>query len=85
MAKPTKKQVKDEAFNPSILIAKMKKFMRKTLIASLIASAVFSLNVQAADLLQVYKEALTNDAQYACARDSLAVGQENATQAVIFC
>ena len=63
----------------------MKKFMRKTLIASLIAIAVFSLNVQTADLLQVYKEALTNDAQYASARDSLAAGQEKATPTVIFC
>lgn len=80
MAKLTKKQAKDEAFNPSILIAKMKNFMRKTLIASLMASAVFSLNVNAADLLQVYKDALTNDAQYASARASLAAGQEKAPQ-----
>lgn len=54
--------------------------MRPSLIAVLIASAFVSLNVQAIDLLQVYKEALANDAQYASARATLAAGQERVTQ-----
>ena len=54
--------------------------MRHSLIATLIASAFVALNVQAADLLQVYKEALANDAQYASARATLAAGQEKVTQ-----
>ena len=48
--------------------------MRNPVIATLIAGAFFSLDVQAADLLQVYKEALANDAQYASARAALAAG-----------
>ena len=54
--------------------------MRKSLMATLITGAFFSLNVQAADLLQIYKDALMNDAQYASARASLAAGQEKAPQ-----
>ena len=54
--------------------------MRKTLLAVLTATAMLPLGVSAADLLQVYKEALTNDAQYASARASLAAGQEKAPQ-----
>ena len=54
--------------------------MRKSLIATLVASAFLVLNAHAADLLQVYKEALANDAQYASARASLAAGQERVTQ-----
>jgi len=54
--------------------------MRKSLIATLIAGALLSLNVSAADLLQVYKDAIMNDAQYASARSSLAAGQEKAPQ-----
>ena len=54
--------------------------MRKSLVVSLIAGALLSLNAHAADLLQIYKEALTNDAQYASARASLAAGQEKAPQ-----
>lgn len=54
--------------------------MRPSLIAVLIASAFVSLNVQAIDLMQVYKEALANDAQYASARATLAAGQERVTQ-----
>ncbi|MBS1186876.1 MAG: TolC family outer membrane protein [Burkholderiaceae bacterium] len=54
--------------------------MRKSLVASLIAGAFLALNAQAADLLQVYKEALTNDAQYASARASFAAGQEKEWQ-----
>jgi len=54
--------------------------MHKSLMASLIAGAFLSLNVHAADLLQVYKDAIMNDAQYASARDSLAAGQEKGPQ-----
>ncbi len=54
--------------------------MRKSLMASLIAGAFLSLNVNAADLMQIYKDALMNDAQYASARSSLAAGQEKAPQ-----
>jgi outer membrane protein len=54
--------------------------MHKTLIASLLAGAFLSLNVNAADLLQTYKDALSNDAQYASARASLAAGQEKSPQ-----
>jgi len=54
--------------------------MQKPLLAVLVASAMFSLNTQAADLVQVYKQALANDATYASARAALAAGQEKTTQ-----
>lgn len=54
--------------------------MQKPLIAVLITSAFLTLNAQAADLLQVYQQALANDATYAGARSSLAAGQERITQ-----
>ncbi len=54
--------------------------MQKPLIAALIASAFLSLNAQAADLLQVYQQALANDAVYASARASLAAGRERVPQ-----
>ena len=54
--------------------------MQKPLIAVLIASAFFSLNAQAADLIEVYQQALANDATYASARASLAAGKEKTTQ-----
>ncbi|MGJ7916419.1 TolC family outer membrane protein [Massilia sp. LXY-6] len=54
--------------------------MQKPLIAVLLASAFFSLNAQAADLLQVYQQALANDATYASARASAAAGRERITQ-----
>lgn len=54
--------------------------MRNSLIATLIAGAFLSVNAQAVDLLQVYKEALANDAQFASARATLAAGQERTTQ-----
>lgn len=54
--------------------------MRKTVIVTLIAGAFLSLNVQAADLMQVYKDALINDAQYASARATLSIGQERIPQ-----
>jgi outer membrane protein len=54
--------------------------MQKPLIAVLIASAFFSINAQAADLIQVYQQALANDATYASARASLAAGKERVPQ-----
>ncbi|MES3020880.1 MAG: TolC family outer membrane protein [Pseudomonadota bacterium] len=54
--------------------------MQKPLIGVLIASAFFSANVHAADLIQVYQQALANDAAYASARASLAAGQERTVQ-----
>jgi outer membrane protein len=58
----------------------MEKAMQKSLIAALVASAFLSLNAQAADLIQVYQQALANDAVYASARASLAVGRERIPQ-----
>ncbi|MGB9991541.1 TolC family outer membrane protein [Pseudoduganella rhizocola] len=54
--------------------------MQRPLIAVLIASALFTLNAQAADLLQVYQQAQANDATFASARNSLTAGQERITQ-----
>ena len=50
--------------------------MQRPLIAVLISSALLTFNAQAADLLQVYQQALANDATYASARAALAAGQE---------
>jgi outer membrane protein len=54
--------------------------MQKPLIAVLLAGAFFSPGAQAADLLQVYQQALANDAAYASARASAAAGRERITQ-----
>jgi outer membrane protein len=54
--------------------------MQRPLIAVLITSAFLTLNAQAADLIQVYQQALANDATYASARSSLAAGQERTIQ-----
>ncbi|MET0981321.1 MAG: TolC family protein, partial [Telluria sp.] len=54
--------------------------MQKSLIAVLLASAFVSLNAHAIDLIQVYQQALANDATYASARASLAAGRERVTQ-----
>ena len=54
--------------------------MQKPLIALLISSALLTINAQAADLIQVYQQALANDATYASARAALAAGQERTTQ-----
>ncbi|MFZ6646315.1 TolC family outer membrane protein [Undibacterium sp. TJN25] len=54
--------------------------MRKPIIAVLIAGAFLSLNAGATDLLQIYKDALLNDAQFGSARASLAAGQEKPIQ-----
>jgi outer membrane protein len=50
----------------------------KFLVPVLIGSVVP--NAPAANLIQVYQQALTNDAQYASARGALAAGQEKTTQ-----
>jgi outer membrane protein len=54
--------------------------MRNSLIATLLAGAFLSTNAQAIDLVQVYQEALANDAPYASARAALTAGQEKITQ-----
>ncbi|MBW8899439.1 MAG: TolC family outer membrane protein [Massilia sp.] len=54
--------------------------MQKPLIAALLASAFLTLDAQAADLLQVYQQALANDATYASARASAQAGRERITQ-----
>lgn len=54
--------------------------MRKTRMLTLATLMLLGLNAYAADLLQVYKDALGNDMQYASARASLAAGQEKAPQ-----
>ena len=54
--------------------------MQRPLIAVLIASALLTLDAQAADLIQVYQQALANDATYASARASLDAGRERITQ-----
>ncbi len=58
----------------------MQKPLRKSLLAVLVAGAAFSLNASAADLLQVYQQALANDATYASARASAAAGRERIPQ-----
>jgi outer membrane protein len=55
--------------------------MRFKLIATLIGSALITLDAHALDLLQVYQEALANDAVYASARSTLAAGTERLPQA----
>lgn len=54
--------------------------MRNPIIATLLASAFLTLNANATDLLQIYKDALANDAQYASARAGLTAGQEKPVQ-----
>ena len=55
--------------------------MQRPLIAVLIASALtLTGQTQAADLIQVYQQALANDATYASARNTLTAGQERITQ-----
>jgi outer membrane protein len=54
--------------------------MHKSLLAVLVASA-FSLDAHAADLVQVYQQALANDATFASARASLQAGMERVPQA----
>ena len=54
--------------------------MQKHLTAVLIASTVVSLNARAGDLIEVYQQALANDAVYASARASQAAGRERVVQ-----
>jgi outer membrane protein len=54
--------------------------MRKSVIATLLAGTFLSLNAHALDLIQVYREALANDAPFASARAQLTAGQERSTQ-----
>jgi outer membrane protein len=54
--------------------------MQKPLIAVLLASAFFSLEAHATDLIQVYQQALANDATFASARASAAAGRERVPQ-----
>lgn len=50
------------------------------LIAALMASALLTGSVHAADLMQVYSQALSNDAVYASARSAQTAGQEKIVQ-----
>lgn len=54
--------------------------MRNTLLAALLAAAFLAPGAHAADLQQVYNDALVNDPQYASARAALAAGQEKLPQ-----
>ncbi|MCA1856764.1 TolC family outer membrane protein [Massilia oculi] len=54
--------------------------MQKPLLAVLLVSAFVSLNASAADLIQVYQQALANDATFASARASAAAGRERIVQ-----
>jgi outer membrane protein len=54
--------------------------MRLSLIAAMVAGALVSMSAQAEDLLQIYKEALTNDPVYASARASMVAGEEKIAQ-----
>ncbi|MGV8899821.1 MAG: TolC family outer membrane protein [Burkholderiaceae bacterium] len=54
--------------------------MRKTLLASLLAATFLAAGAHAADLQQVYNDALVNDPQFASARAALAAGQEKLPQ-----
>jgi len=54
--------------------------MQRPLIAVLIASAFLTLQAQAADLIQVYQQAMANDATYASARSALDAGRERTIQ-----
>lgn len=54
--------------------------MRNTVIATLVAGVFLSANSYAADLLQIYKDAQLNDAQFASARAAQQAGTEKAVQ-----
>jgi outer membrane protein len=54
--------------------------LRNSIIATLVASAFMSLNAGASDLLQIYKDALANDAQFSSARSANIASQERAVQ-----
>lgn len=50
------------------------------LIATLVSGPLLAWNAQAADLMQVYSQALANDAVYASARSAQTAGQERSVQ-----
>ncbi len=54
--------------------------MQKPLIAVLLASAFLTLDAHAVDLVQVYQQALANDATFASARAAVTAGREKTTQ-----
>ena len=54
--------------------------MRMTRLSTLIAATLFACHAQAADLLQVYREALANDAVFASARAAVTAGAERTPQ-----
>jgi outer membrane protein len=54
--------------------------MQKPLIAVLLASAFLTLPAHAVDLVQVYQQALANDATFASARAAVTAGREKTTQ-----
>jgi outer membrane protein len=54
--------------------------LRHSLCAALVAGAFLTLDASAADLLQVYRQALTNDATFASARAQAQAGRERITQ-----
>ncbi|MBY0573887.1 MAG: TolC family protein, partial [Undibacterium sp.] len=54
--------------------------MHKSIIATLIASAFFSVSAGASDLLQIYRDALANDSKFSSARASKVIGQEQFAQ-----
>jgi outer membrane protein len=54
--------------------------MRNAKLVTLITGAFLTLQVHAANLLQVYQDALANDAVYASARANLTAGQEASVQ-----
>ena len=56
------------------------RYSRLSLTAALIAGAFVSFNAHAGDLLQLYKEALENDPQFASARASKIAGEEKFVQ-----
>ena len=58
----------------------MSHLLRNSLIATVVASAFMSMSAGASDLLQIYKDALANDAQFGSARASNAAGQERSVQ-----
>lgn len=55
--------------------------MRKSHLATLIATALVTVGAHGADLLQVYQQALANDAQFASARSVVTAAQERIPQA----
>jgi outer membrane protein len=54
--------------------------MRKSIIAALFAGTFASANIYAIDLVQVYQQALANDATFASARAAMTAGEEKSIQ-----